>query len=217
MFNKNFLAFGALTLSFAIGYCYSHSRHASNRPEKVLSANIPAKLDPRPATPPVPLQVLAANLNPAQATLSPDQLAEDQQIAQEQIDEAEMLLSSIHEEERLDGAEQLALNPNPRSERLLIEALRTDTNPEVRAMAANSLRHFRSLAKYTCLTLLSALSDRNEEVRDAALTTLIFQVQHMNPASSNYKAIRAGLKKSASSKLTPKVTRDDILDFIAEQ
>lgn len=167
--------------------------------------------------PPVDLATLSGHLNPNAVALTAEQIRSDENLITSQIADAAESLRSIDSNERIGGAEQLAAYPTREAENLLVEALQTDMEAEVRATAATSLMQVRKPGRKTVSALLSALADENEDVRDAVLETLTFHIQHLEPDSTAYKQLLAELKKVSSSKRVPKSTREEIRDFLADQ
>ncbi|WP_162144243.1 HEAT repeat domain-containing protein [Methylocaldum szegediense] len=170
----------------------------------------------KPVTPPVDLRMLAEQFG-SSPVLTPEQIEEDKQIDDEQVATAGEWLRSIDVQERIDGAEQLAAYPTAEAEKLLVEALITDIDPEVRSTAAQSLSAFESPTDETIAALLAAVEDENEEVRLSALDTLESIATAEETGSRRYKKILAGLKKAAKSKRVPSETREEIRDFLLDQ
>lgn len=170
----------------------------------------------KPVTPPVDVRMLAEQFG-SSPVLTPEQVEEDKRIDDEQVAVAGEWLRSIDVQQRIDGAEQLSAYPTAEAEKLLVDALITDIDPEVRSAAAQSLAAFESPTEAAVAALLAALEDKNEEVRLSALNTLESIATAEETGSRRYKKILAGLKKAAKSKRVPSETREVIHDFLLDQ
>lgn len=126
-------------------------------------------------------------------------------------------LGSLDPQQRLDGAEQLSAYPTRSAEVLLIKALVTDTDPEVRVAAAQSLNAFEHLQDTAIIVLLAAVEDENEDVQLSALNTLESLVANEQNGSARYKKIMTRLKKKAKSSRLSQETRAAVRGFIEDQ
>lgn len=120
-------------------------------------------------------------------------------------------------EKRIETVEQLGAFLSEEAEVLLVEALASDPDPDVRVAAEQSLGNFEHLEDKAIAGLLGALQDENEDVRMGALITLENLVSTEVRGSTRYKKIVAGLRKKALSRSTPAGIRRAIGVFLEDQ
>jgi hypothetical protein len=168
----------------------------------------------QPVKPPVDLLALAERANSSSLALTPEQIREEKSIHDGQVKKAGEWLENPDIEKRLAGAEQLAAYPTPKAEGLLVKALETDREAEVRRAAAISLGMFKKPKEETIQALLAALEDPTEEVPSAALQTLGMYFFHETEGSARSKQIVEGLAALSNSKHTPQDIGDDIRDLL---
>jgi len=149
--------------------------------------------------------------------LTPEQIEEDARIDEEQVALAREWLESADPRERIGGAEQLAAYPTPDAELLLVNALATDPDPQVRRAAAQSLEAFEAPTEQTIAALLAGLQDESEEVQMSAWATLEGLVLNEEDDSMRARQIITGLEEKVSSTRLAADTRDAILEFLEDQ
>jgi HEAT repeat protein len=192
------------------------SKFLHDEKARLSAVDKPAEKSVNSSPPPVDLSALAERAgNPL--VLTPEQIEEDKRMDNEQVALASEWLRSIDPRQRIDGAEQLSAYPTAEAEILLVNALVTDIDPEVRSAAAQSLDAFERPTEKTLTALLIAVEDENEDVRMSALATLENIVAAEENGSARYKRILAGLKKKAASRRIPAETREAIRDFVRDQ
>lgn len=169
----------------------------------------PAPVEVR-ITPPPDLRALAARRPQAGvAPLTPEQRAEERQTFLEQVAVAREWLRSPESRLRVEGAEQLGAYPTPEAGKALVNSLRHDISPEVRASAASSLANFQPPDRSAVGGLLSALADPSAEVRQAALGTLEIHLGALDAGSATRRHILRELGKLAKSRrLDPEILAD---------
>jgi HEAT repeat protein len=165
---------------------------------------------------PEALSLLLERVN-SPPNLTPERIAEESILDEEQVASAQKWLQSPDPQQRLAGAEQLSAYPNPHAEKLLANALTNDPNPQVRSSAARSLEFFENPKDNTLIALLNRLKDKNEEVRMTALGTLETYIGNEPYGSVRSKQILKKLKKAARFRNISKDTRKSIQDFLTEQ
>jgi HEAT repeat protein len=175
----------------------------------------------KPATPPVedrpvPPTPGADALQTPEAFDNPEDLEDDAQIEQEQINSALSQLASPDVAQRVEGAEQLGAYPTKEAEAALLQALASDSEPEVRSAAAQSLGYVEKPTEGTIGGLVSALEDSNDDVRLNALSTLEDFLLSSEENSKRYKKILGALKARADSRSVPQDTRDAIRDILQD-
>lgn len=127
-----------------------------------------------PVTPVMPdLAMLGAHMGQGGVlSLTPEQAAEHRQMEQEQLAAALEWLQSHDSEDRVRGAEQLGAYLTPQAQKALADVLSHDTSPDVRLAAANSLAACQSPDQGTIHSLVLAIRDANEDIRQSALAAL---------------------------------------------
>lgn len=103
---------------------------------------------------------------------TPEQAAEDRQMEQEQLAAAIEWLQSHDSEDRVRGAEQLGAYLTPQAQKLLADSVLHDASVDVRLAAANSLASCQSPDQGTIRSLLLAVNDAHEDIRQSALAAL---------------------------------------------
>jgi HEAT repeat protein len=144
-------------------------------------------------------------------------LREEKQIESSQVATAGQWLISVDALQRHNGAEQLSAYPTPEAEKMLLTALRTDTDAKVRSTAAESLSAFESLSIPAILGLLAAMDDKNENVQFNAFSTLQNQVANEEGKTKRYQIIMQGLRKKAKSARLSEDMRNAVRGFIEDQ
>lgn len=206
---KVLLVLLAITLAILFGRFFLEEKNPpSLESEQVRqTVSVPSQID---------LQALAERAG-SPPPLTPEQIKEDARIDAEQVALARQWLESADSKQRVDGAEQLAAYPTPEAEMLLIDALATDPDPQVRSVAAQSLEVFEQPTEQTIAALLTALQDENEEVQMSAWATLEGIVSKEEDDSVRARQIIAGLKEKATSAGLATDTREVILEFLQDQ
>lgn len=152
-------------------------------------------------------------------TLEPTeaQLKEEKAIENSQVATAGQWLASANAQQRHDGAEQLSAYPTAEAEKLLLNALSGDADPEVRSTAAESLSAFEPLSTAAIAGLFAAMDDNNQNVQFNALSTLQNQVANEESNSKRYQMIMRGLKKKLKSTHLSEEMRNTVRGFIDDQ
>lgn len=169
---------------------------------------------PKPEAAPSPT---APPLSMDEDSLSPDEMADDDQIEKEQVAEAMTQLGSSNDEERIEAVEQLGAYPSPETEATLGQLLTTDANAEVRNAAALSLGSLDEPSDATIAALMSALEDQNEDVRFSALSTLEDFMLGLEEDAPNHQRIQDGLKLKAASRSVPEDLKESINEVLKDQ
>jgi hypothetical protein len=202
----------ALAISLVVGVPFmTPSEPPVEAPPKTAKPSIPPTL-PAPARNTVPMPQ-----NPAPPPLEEGGNEYDEQTEEQQLATAREQLNSADAEQRVEGAEQLGAFPTKETEILLVQALATDSEAEVRNAAAQSLGYVEKPTDATIDALMTALEDRDEDVRTSALSTLEDFMVESGEGSKRSKKILAGLKAKAASRGTPKDLREAIRDVLEDQ
>jgi hypothetical protein len=143
--------------------------------------------------------------------------ADEAQSEIDQYDNAMNLLNGSKEDGRIEGVEQLGSLTSEESEMMLAKLLITDTNPDLRNSAAQSLETFELPLDSTITDLVSALQDESEDVRFSALSTLQTYMLRLEEGKESYKKIEQGLKAKAANQSIHVDTREAINDFLKAQ
>lgn len=166
---------------------------------------------------PIDLQALAAAVTSSLEQENSDSSLGNEAIIREQVADAATSLRDARPEERIIGAEQLAAYPTPEAEQLLVHALKTDAEADVRRTAADSLREIEKPDRTTLGALLQALEDEAETVQQSALDTLTYHIQRLDSDSKSYRKLMASLKKKLKTKTLAADVRDDLKAFLDDQ
>jgi hypothetical protein len=143
--------------------------------------------------------------------------ADEAQSEIDQYDNAMNLLNGSKEDGRIEGVEQVGSLTSEESEMMLAKLLITDTNPDLRNSAAQSLETFELPLDSTITDLVSALQDESEDVRFSALSTLQTYMLRLEEGKESYKKIEQGLKAKAANQSIHVDTREAINDFLKAQ
>lgn len=214
---KKTVAIGLASAAFLAALVAATGLIQRATPEPQPQPEPPAR--PEPAKPPAPsLEIsLMMQRGAQEAAARAAETADPGAAATSQIAAAAEELHSVDAETRAGAGEQLAAYPSPRSEQLLVEALQTDLEPQVRATAAASLTQIRRPKPATVAILIRSLEDGSEEVQQAALDTLADHIQRLDSDSKEHRKLLASLRKTlASKKLAPDV-RDDLKMLLEDQ
>lgn len=130
----------------------------------------------------------------AGAVITEEQLAEEQAVEAEQVEQARIWLGDADPAQRVTGAEQLSAYPTPAAETYLLKALHDDSE-QVRAAAANSLATFKQPTVKTYDALIQAMQDGNEDVRFNAWSTLSIYLNRVDFPSKTARRIQLKLAK----------------------
>ena len=187
------------------------SDHSEDEPTGSVTESAPS---PKPEAAPSPK---APPLSMDEDSLSPDEMADDDQIEKEQVAEAMTQLGSSNDEERIEAVEQLGAYPSPETEATLGQLLTTDANAEVRNAAALSLGSLDEPSDATIAALMSALEDQNEDVRFSALSTLEDFMLGLEEDAPNHQRIQDGLKLKAASRSVPEDLKESINEVLKDQ
>jgi hypothetical protein len=207
------LGLGVLILAF-IGGAWLNARWNPPPPPPA------AKADPPPVSPavrPPDLRALAAGMAGGTAAPTPEQVNEERQTVNSQVAAAGESLRHIDPAERVGGAEQLAAYPTREAEALLVEALATDREPDVRQAAAQSLQSFKTPGGKAMAALLAALADESPAVATSALGALQAYLAGQDRNSVRHKSLMKDLRGRAKDRAVAKEVRQEISDFIKDQ
>ena len=161
-----------------------------------------------PPVQPPDLRALAMNLSGGSLPPpTPAQRAEEKRVVAEQVDLAITRLKSSIGQTRIEGAEQLGAYLSPKAVAALMGALRTDSNPEVRLAAAQSLSQFEIPDAATITALLKAIADTDEQVASTALSALEVYLDASPNGSSLASQIRQGLRTHSRNRRLPAALR----------
>lgn len=138
-------------------------------------------------------------------------------MADAQVAAAGEALRQLDPAERIGGAEQLAAYPTREAEALLIEALATDRDPQVRQAAAQSLQAFRTPGAKATTALLAALADENPAVASSAFGALQAHLARQDRSAARYKSLLKDLQRRAKDRAIAKEVRQEISDFLRDQ
>jgi HEAT repeat protein len=217
-----------IVLSLATAVLLVASRESSDPDEQEAASEEPVSppTSPQPGTgaPATPLAQPPVAVNPdapdegiqSPEAMSPEDLEDDAQIEQEQVNAALAQLSSAETAQRIEGAEQLGAYPTKEAEAALLQALGSDSEPEVRSAAAQSLGYVEKPTDGTINGLVAALEDQNEDVRLNALSTLEDFLLGSEETSKRYKKILSSLKSKGDARSVPQDTRDAIRDILQD-
>jgi len=148
---------------------------------------------------------------------TPEELEDEARYNESRVEEAGAWLNSQNTGKRVSGAEQLGAFPTPSAERILINALALDFEPEVRKAAAQSLSAFKPPSDKAVAALLAALQDDSEDVQLGALNALLGIAAKLENGSPRLKSLSAGLKSQAASRHVKASTRQAIRAFLKDQ
>lgn len=161
------------------------------------------------------LQALAARMGTGGTPPAPEQLAEQKRMVDEQVAYAAGLLGSPDTDQQISGAEQLAAYPTPEAERCLTRYLKAKRGAEPRVAAIRALGYMKAPGREAIGALLTAMTDREPRVRDAALQTLAEYLNRLNPESAPFGRVFGGLKALVRSKRLDEGTRLVVADLLA--
>jgi HEAT repeat protein len=170
-----------------------------------------------PSAKPPDLRALAARMAGGGTAPTPEQIAEEQRMVNDQVAYAARLLQSADYHERVEGVEQLGAYPVPEAESLLAEALLKDKAGEVRSAAAQSLAHWKELADKTVEALLRAVQDPDKEVRFAALGAIEIHFSRLDEGTAQFSQILSGLKRASKSRRIDRETREAIREMLSDR
>lgn len=153
----------------------------------------------------------------APAPLTPEQIEEDQRIDAQQVARAQEWLQSADPEQRLMGAEQLSAYPTKDAEKLLVDTLINDSEPEVRSTAARSLTYIKNPNSKTLDALQQALQSDNEEVAFNVVNTLTTYIGREPFGSEHAVDIIKRLKQVAKTGQLQGKTRITVQSFLNDQ
>ncbi len=135
----------------------------------------------------------------APPVLTPEQIKAEARVDDEQVALARKWLESADPRQRIIGAEQLSAYPTAEAEKLLVNALASDHDSEVRSVAARSLEFFEHPEAKTLNVLLRTLEYDKEAVCLDVLNTLQAYVAREPYGSKRARQIIKRLKKIAKS------------------
>ena len=167
----------------------------------------------KPAVVPPPVEMLG---NGARMP-TPQELEEEARFDERQVNKANEWLKSPQVERRIAGVEQLSAYQNPQSQKFLIDALRSDADPQVRRTAAQRFSAFKEPSEGVVNALLSALEDVDASVQMSALNTLMGIMNKMPNNSALFKKTLSGLKKQAASRRVAVEVRKAVSSFLKDQ
>lgn len=147
---------------------------------------------------------------------TPEERAEEEAFEVEQVGLARRWLSDLDIEKRIMGVEQLAAYPSPRSENLLVGALKKDPEPQIRVLAAEHLSYMRQPSLGAQEALIAALYDINEEVRMSAFNTLQYYLASSEQEGDAQRIVGL-LKHQMQNGKLPLNTRKVIEDYLSDQ
>lgn len=153
-----------------------------------------------------------ANMPPE---LTPEAMEEEARGEAELVTEAIGWLRNSDSEKRLDGAQQLGAYATAEAEKALAQALGADADSEVRIAAADALSRVETPSDATWKALLRAVSDKEQDVQIAALSTLQVLTAQTDDAGLIAR-VRKSLKKKATSRHLSFEVRDAIRDLLDE-
>lgn len=162
------------------------------------------------------LRVLAGRLGAGTVLPTPEQIAEERRVEQEQVADALRSLKSSDVDERVGGVQQLAAYPTKEAEKRVAEALAGDKSAAVRVAAALSLLSFKAPHRNSVKVLLEAVLDRDAAVRAAALDTLQGYLNGLDPESKAFRQVRKGLAGLATSGRLSRETRATLRELLAD-
>lgn len=148
--------------------------------------------------------------------LTEAQIAEEQQIEIDQVEQAGQWLEDVDVHQRVSGAEQLAAYPTATAEGYLIKALQQDSEGEVRAAAAESLSAIKTPKIRTFDVLLSALADNDEDVGFKALNSIQSLLNRIADNAKLRKQVELKLKRQMKSGHLPSQMREAIKDYLLD-
>lgn len=184
---------------------------AKNPPPPVVKS-LEKPVPPSPEELPMLLERMAAP-----PPLTPEEIAEDARMDAEQVAHAQAWLESADPQQRIDGAEQLSAYPTAEAEKLLVETLLNDSEPEVRSAAARSLEYVENPAARTLDAMQQALENDNEAVAVDVLNTLAAYVAREPYASERATAIIDRLKQVAQAGLLQGNAATVLENFLQDQ
>ena len=210
------LALSLFGLAVAPSMLFDPGQEPAALPEKAVLTPNPSS-HPKLRNLPIDLQGLAAAVTSSLEQENSDPSLGNEAIIREQVADAAASLRDTRPEERIIGAEQLAAYPTPEAERLLVHALKTDAEADVRRTAADSLREIEKPDRTTLGALLEALEDEAETVQQSTLDTLTYHIQRLDSDSKSYRKLIASLKKKLKTKTLAADVRDDLKAFLEDQ
>jgi hypothetical protein len=219
MFSKNFfknwkfLVLACLLLCAVFGFALSALFLLNQKSDDI------ALVEPEPEItqlPPEDVSLFLEKLNEP-PPLTTEEIEEESRIVAEQVAHAREWLESADPKQRLIGAEQLSAYPTVEAEKLLVETLLNDSEPEVRSAAACSLEYIENPDTNTLNDLLQALETDNEEVAVDALNTLTTYVAREPYASGRATEIINKLKLIAESPQLQGNAQTAIENYLADK
>ncbi len=213
--SKAGIAIGVIFIAFTTTVLFQQDPDHHAPVEPTLVAHGPAQQSMSP--PPQDIRDLAGRLG-AGGILSPTpaQQAEERRVTAEQVSAALRWLVSHDERKRLEGAEQLGAYPTPEAGKALVNSLLKDPSPAVRVAAATSLANFQEPGATAIKGLISALRDKSEDVRHAALGTLAIYLETLDSDSARHRQITAALGTLAKSPNMDPATRKTLSDLLSK-
>lgn len=147
---------------------------------------------------------------------TPEERVEEEVFEFEQVELARQWLSDLDIEKRIMGVEQLAAYPSLRSENLLVDALKKDSEPQIRVLAAEHLSYIQQPSLSAQEALIAALYDINEEVRISAFNTLQYYLASSEEEGDAQRIVGL-LKRQMQNGKLPLNTRKVIEDYLSDQ